>query len=93
MSFTDEGYIEVLKQEFFRSRDAVWQDERIPIDKKQARVDELWREFDSQHRAIEEGLYQGIQEGISRGGTGGEPVSGVTGRRWIFTRKKRRPWK
>ncbi len=93
MSFTDEGYIEALRQEFFRNRNAVWADDTMPIGKKQATVDQLWREFDSQRRAIEEGTFRGIQATVSQGGAGGESVSPVAGRRWIFPRKRRRYWK
>jgi hypothetical protein len=93
MSFTDEGYIETLRQEFRRNRDAVWADETMPLEKKQATVDQLWREFDSQRRAIEEGVFQGIRERVSQGEVGGGPVSRVTGRRMIFPRKRRRYWK
>ena len=77
--------LEALTLEFQEKRARVWEDESIPPDKKQLEVDRLWREFDSQRRAL--------QERVSRGEVGGGPVSGPMRRRMIFPRKRRRPWK
>ena len=85
MTFTDDRYIEALRQEYRENYARVWEDESIPLGKKQARVDELWREFDSQRRAIEEGHFQG--------GAVSDPAPSSTGHRPIFPRKRRRPWK
>jgi len=89
MSFTDEGYIEALRQEFRENSARVWEDESIPLGQKQPEVDRLWREFDSQRRALQEGYFQGGPGG----GTGEEPVSGITGLPVLFPRRRRRPWK
>ena len=77
--------LEALRREFEERRARVWEDESIPLGQKQSEVDRLWREFDSQRRAL--------QEGFSQGGSEGEAVSGTTGRPVLFPRRRRRPWK
>ncbi len=77
--------LETLTREFREARDKVWVDESIPVGQKRERVDQLWREFDSQRRAL--------QMGVLQGDAGGDPVSGVTGRRMIFQRNRRPYWK
>ncbi len=85
MSNMGDKNLEALTREYEENRDRVWVDDSIPWSQKQAEVNRLWREFDSQRRAL--------QEGYSQGGTGGAPVSGATGRPMIFPRRRRRPWK
>ena len=77
--------LEALTRKFEENRARVWEDDSIPVGQKQLEVDRLWREFDSQRRALQEGFFQG--------GSGGEAVSGTTGRPVLFPRRRRRPWK
>jgi hypothetical protein len=77
--------LETLRRQFEKDRARVWEDEAIPLGHKQAEVDRLWRQFDAQRRELTEGTFQG--------GTGAEPVSGITGRSVLFPRRRRRPWK
>ena len=81
--------LEALRREFEESRARVWMDESIPVGQKQAEVNRLWREFDARRKEILEGFFQGN----TGRDAGGEPVSGITGRRVIFPRRRRRPWK
>ena len=77
--------LEALRRQYEEDRTRVWEDETIPLGKKQLEVDRLWREFDSQRRALQEGFFQG--------GTGGDSVSGITGRPLLFPRRRRRLWR
>jgi hypothetical protein len=85
MSIMRDKNLEALTRQFEEDRARVWTDPSIPHDQKQAQVYRLWQEFDSQRRALQEGYFQG--------GTGAEPVSGITGRPVLFPRRRRRPWK
>ena len=71
MSIARNKYLETLKREFEVKRARVWEDESIAPDKKQLEVVRLWREFDSQRRTIQEGVFQGNSgEGLSGRGRG-----------------------
>ena len=89
MSIMEDKNLETLTREFEEKRARVWEDESIPLGQKQAEVDRLWKEFDSQRTALQEGYFQG---GLG-GGTGGGSVSGITGWPVLFPRRRRRPWK
>ena len=89
MTMMEDPQIEALRQEYRENYARVWADESIPLGKRQVEADRLWREFDSQRRAIEEGQFQG--GGVSSPVPG--PVPASTGHRLIFPRKRRRPWK
>lgn len=85
MSIMEDKNLETLRRQYEEDRDRVWTDETIPLSKRGAEVNRLWREFDEQRRALQEGFFQG--------GAGGSSISEITGRTVLFPRRRRRPWK
>jgi hypothetical protein len=85
MNIMRDKNLVTLRRQFEEDRARVWADEAIPLGYKQAEVDRVWRQFDAQRRELTEGTF--------RGGTGGEPASGITGQPVLCPRRRRRPWK
>jgi hypothetical protein len=85
MGITQDKNLEALRREFEENRARVWEDERIPLGEKQAEVDRLWREFDSQRRAIQDGIFQS--------GTGVVEAGEASRRSPLFVHQRRPYWK
>ena len=47
MTTIEHVQIEALKQQYRNNYARVWEDESLPLDKRKAEADRLWREFDS----------------------------------------------
>jgi hypothetical protein len=58
MIMMENAQVEALKRQFEEDRARVWADPSISHDQKQAQVERLWQEFDSQRTALREGTFQ-----------------------------------